>query len=145
MMVSAVEMMMIPMKSSLMTVMMATISPLREGISQEDCSLPERFSLSRVSAPWRWRNFSWTMYSVLGLRGDEVRERGLTPVGQGHHTMCSHAGRGIRAATWCGPHRPHLGPPLLAPPIIWDNRSFSMFFVRIGSSQIWCLDDDFSS
>ena len=50
MMVSAVEMMMmmIPMKSSSMTVTMAMISPLREGISPADFSLPESFSLSGV-------------------------------------------------------------------------------------------------
>ena len=48
--VSAVEMvvMMIPMKCSSMTVTMATISPLREGISPADFSLPESFSLSGV-------------------------------------------------------------------------------------------------
>ena len=38
--------MMIPMKSSLMMMTMATISPLREGISPADGSLPESFSLS---------------------------------------------------------------------------------------------------
>ena len=50
MMVSAVEMMvmMIPMKSSSMTVTMAMISPLREGISPADFSLPESFSHSGV-------------------------------------------------------------------------------------------------
>ena len=36
-------MMMIPMKSSSMTVTMATISPLREGISPADFCLPESF------------------------------------------------------------------------------------------------------
>ena len=41
-------MMMITMKSSSMTVTMATVSPLREGISQADFSLPERLSLSGV-------------------------------------------------------------------------------------------------
>jgi hypothetical protein len=40
-------MMMIPMKSSAM-VMMATIFPLREGISPADFCLPESFSLSGV-------------------------------------------------------------------------------------------------
>ena len=59
MMVSAVEMMMIPMKSSSMTVTMAMISPLREGISPADFSLPESFSLSVVSVPWRRRNILW--------------------------------------------------------------------------------------
>jgi hypothetical protein len=43
--------MMIPMKSSAMMMMMATISPLREGISLADFSLLERFSLSGVFRP----------------------------------------------------------------------------------------------
>ena len=45
MMVLVVEMMMmmITMKSSSMTVTMATISPLREGISPADFSVPESF------------------------------------------------------------------------------------------------------
>ena len=43
--------MMIPMKSSSMTVTMATISSLREGISPADFSLPESFSLSVVFHP----------------------------------------------------------------------------------------------
>ena len=48
-MVLVVEMMMmITIKSSSMTVTMATISPLREGISPADFSLPESFSLSGV-------------------------------------------------------------------------------------------------
>ena len=52
MMVLVVEMMMmIPMKSSLMTVTMAMISPLREGISLADFCLPESFSLSVVFRP----------------------------------------------------------------------------------------------
>ena len=48
MMVLVVEMMMmmITMKSSSMTATMATVSPLREGISPADFSLPESFSLS---------------------------------------------------------------------------------------------------
>jgi hypothetical protein len=40
--------MMIPMKSSTMMMTMATISPLREGISPADFCLPESFSLSGV-------------------------------------------------------------------------------------------------
>jgi hypothetical protein len=38
--------MMIPMKFSTMMMTMATISPLREGISPADFCLPESFSLS---------------------------------------------------------------------------------------------------
>jgi hypothetical protein len=44
-------MMMIPMKSGVMVMTMATISPLREGISPADFSLPESFSLSGVFRP----------------------------------------------------------------------------------------------
>ena len=51
--------MMILMKSSTMTATMAMISPLREGISPSDFSLPESFSLSVVSVLWRRRNISW--------------------------------------------------------------------------------------
>ena len=46
--VAEMMMMVITMKSSSMTVMMATISPLREGISPVDFSLSESFSLSGV-------------------------------------------------------------------------------------------------
>ena len=53
MMVTVVEMMMmmIPMKSSVMMVTMAMISPLREEISPADFSLPESFSLCVVFRP----------------------------------------------------------------------------------------------
>jgi hypothetical protein len=44
-------MVMIPMKSSAMVMMMATISPLQEGISPTDFCLPESFSLSGVFYP----------------------------------------------------------------------------------------------
>jgi hypothetical protein len=44
-------MMMIPMKSGAMVMMMATISPLQEGISSADFCLPESFSLSSVFHP----------------------------------------------------------------------------------------------
>jgi hypothetical protein len=43
--------MMIPMKSGAMMMMMATISPLREGISPADFFLPESFSLFGVFRP----------------------------------------------------------------------------------------------
>jgi hypothetical protein len=44
-------MMMIPMKSGAMVMTMATISPLREGISPADFCLSESFSLSGVFRP----------------------------------------------------------------------------------------------
>jgi hypothetical protein len=43
--------MMIPMKSGVMVMTMATISPLREGISPSDFCLLESFSLSGVFCP----------------------------------------------------------------------------------------------
>jgi hypothetical protein len=43
--------MMIPMKSGAMVMTMATISPLREGISLADFCLSESFSLSGVFRP----------------------------------------------------------------------------------------------
>jgi hypothetical protein len=43
--------MMIPMKSGAMVMTMATICPLREGISPTDFCLPESFSLSGVFRP----------------------------------------------------------------------------------------------
>jgi hypothetical protein len=49
--VLVMEMMMIPMKSSAMVMTMATISPLREGISPANFCLPESFSLSGVFRP----------------------------------------------------------------------------------------------
>jgi hypothetical protein len=44
-------MMMIPMKFGAMVMTMATISPLRKGISPGDFCLPESFSLSSVFCP----------------------------------------------------------------------------------------------
>ena len=49
--VLVMEMMMISMKSGTMVMTMATISPLREGISPVDFCLPESFSLSGVFRP----------------------------------------------------------------------------------------------
>jgi hypothetical protein len=50
--VLAIEMMiMISMKSDAMAMMMATISPLQEGISPADFCLPESFFLSSVFHP----------------------------------------------------------------------------------------------
>jgi hypothetical protein len=51
-------MMMIPMKSNMMASTMATISPLRKGISPADSCLSESFSLSVCSAPQRRRSLS---------------------------------------------------------------------------------------
>jgi hypothetical protein len=49
--VMSMMVMTIPMKSGAMVMMMATISPLREGIFPVDFCLPESFSLSGVFCP----------------------------------------------------------------------------------------------
>ena len=107
-------MMMIPMKSSAMVMTMAMISPLREGISPADFSLPESFSLSVVFASWRRQNISSMALPVLGFLGDEIREGGAPEVGQGGHTM-PRRGRG-GPAPWGG-----VGPswPISASPFGW--------------------------
>ena len=88
MMLSAVEMMMmISMKSSSMTVVMAMISPLREGISPTDFSLPESFSLSGVFRLVEAAEYFLNDSPYLRVPGDEVREGGLPVVGQGPHTL----------------------------------------------------------
>jgi hypothetical protein len=56
--VTRMMVMMIPMKSSAMMMTMATIYPLREGISPTDFCLPKSFSLSVFSAPQRRRCLS---------------------------------------------------------------------------------------
>ena len=50
--------MMIPMKSSVMMVM---ISPLRKGISPAGSPCQRALSLSMVFVLWRRRNISWTI------------------------------------------------------------------------------------
>jgi hypothetical protein len=67
---------MIPMKSSAMVMTMATISPLREGISPADFSLPESFSLSVFSAPQRRRCLSLMPPPSLTFSGTTIYVRG---------------------------------------------------------------------
>ena len=64
-MVMMVVMMMIPMKSSLMVVLMATISPLREGIPPAEFCLPERsFSLGVFRPPEAAEIYLWSPPSL---------------------------------------------------------------------------------
>jgi hypothetical protein len=62
-----VMMMMIPMKPNPMTVTMATISSLREGISPADFCLPESFLSLCVFAPQRRRSLSAILPYELGF------------------------------------------------------------------------------
>jgi hypothetical protein len=101
-------MMMIPMKPSSMMVTMATISPLREGISPVDFCVPERFSLYVFSAPQRRWSLSAILLLVLDFRGDDIREGALAEVGQGSHTTWRHGLGLARARGRCGPLVAHL-------------------------------------
>ena len=57
-----VWMMMIPMKPSLMTVLMAMVSPLREGIPPAEICLPERsFSLGVFLPPEAAEIYLWSL------------------------------------------------------------------------------------
>ena len=97
MMMLAVEMMMmIPMKSSSMTVLMATISPSGREFPRQFSSCRGAFRSLVFSASWRRRNISMAFLRVLGFRGGQVREGGTAEVGQGPQTT-SRRGR--------GPHR----------------------------------------
>src|SRR4051812_42158382 len=99
-----VWMMMIPMNSSLMMVLMAMISPLREGISSAEICLPES-SFSLCSFPPRRGGgiFLWPLSPNLGFRGEDIGKRAELEVGQGGHTPCR-CGPGWPAPRgWGGP------------------------------------------
>ena len=88
MMVMTMEMMMmIPMKSSSMTVTTTMISSLREGISPADFSLLESFSLCGVFRPAEVAEYFLDRSMCLRVLWEEVRERGALDVGQGPHTI----------------------------------------------------------
>ena len=93
MMVTVVEttMMMIPMKSSSMTMTMAMISPLQEGISPADFSLPKSFSLCVVFRLVEAKEYFLDGSSGLRVFGGEVRKGAPVVVGQGLHTTWRHS------------------------------------------------------
>jgi hypothetical protein len=77
-----VMMMMIPMKPSSMTVTMAMISPLWEGISPTDFCLPESFLSVCVFRPAEAaESFCDPSPLVLGFRGDDICTGTLVEVG----------------------------------------------------------------
>jgi hypothetical protein len=75
-------MMMIPMKSGAMVMMMATISPLQEGISPVNFCLPESFSLSGVFCPAEAAVSISELLLDLDFGTDEIREGAMAEVGQ---------------------------------------------------------------
>src|SRR4051812_1001444 len=91
-----VWMMMIPMKPSFMTVLMATISPLREGIPPAEICLPERsFSLGVFRPPRGGGNLYVVAPLVLGFRGEDIVKGAESKAGQVGHTLPR---RGVRWA-----------------------------------------------
>jgi hypothetical protein len=97
--VMMVMMVMIPMKSRLMVMTMATISPLREGISPADFCLPESFLSLCVFCPVEPVESISDPPWVLGFRGDDICEGALAEVGQGGHTT-RWRGLGLAHTTW---------------------------------------------
>jgi hypothetical protein len=85
-----VVMMMILMKPTSMTVTMAMISPLWEGISPADLCLPEiSFPLSIFRPAEAAEYFSDRSPSLRFLE-DDIREGALAEVDQGCHTTWQH-------------------------------------------------------
>jgi hypothetical protein len=76
-----VMMVMIPMKPSSMTVTMATISPLWEGISPADFCLPESFLSLCIFCPVEAAKSLCDPPPALGFWGDDIREGALAEVG----------------------------------------------------------------
>ena len=68
--------MMIPMKPSSMTMTMATIFPLREGIPPADFSLPESFFSLWFPPPWRLRNISSNYVNGQSMAAEEQQDQG---------------------------------------------------------------------
>jgi hypothetical protein len=79
-------MMIIPMKSSSMTMTMAMISPLREGIFLADFCLPESFLSLCVFRPAEVAESICDPPPILGFRGDDIREGAMPEVDQDGHT-----------------------------------------------------------
>ena len=92
-MVLVVEMMMmmITMKSSSMTVTMATISPSGREFPRQISACRIAFLSVWFSASQRRRNISVVSPPCLGLSRDDICEGTLSDVGQGLHTMPRHA------------------------------------------------------
>jgi hypothetical protein len=90
------------------------------------------------SAPQKWRSLSAILPSVLGFRGDDIRERALPEVGQGGHTT-RRRGQGLaRATRWCGPLVAHLALSFWLLPSSGEIGT-SRYFPRIAGLQKYCI------
>ena len=128
MMVTVMEMMMmILMKPSSMTVTVAMISPLREGISPADFSLPESFSLSIVFCPAEAAENSLDGSAVLRVPRGRSTSKGSARGGPGppHHPQAR-----PEVGPRLGMVRAHGGPPpapLLASSVLGEIGTSRLF------------------
>jgi hypothetical protein len=143
--VAMVMMMMIPMKPSSMTVTMAMISQLREGISRADFCLPERFLSLCVFRPAEAVESFCDPPPSLRFSGRRYTQRGDGGDGPGrpHHQVARPRTSPRHQVVWApgGSHRPLL----LATSVFWRNRNFWVFSWNCWSSEILYLDRLFSS
>jgi hypothetical protein len=125
--VMVVVMMMILMKSGAMVMAMATISPLREGISPADSCLPKSFSLSGVFCPAEEAESISDAPLHLGFRGRQYTRRGDGSSGPGWpHHRATQPGVGPRPLVVSPPCCPsHF--LLLACSVFWQNIIFWYF------------------
>jgi hypothetical protein len=118
--------MMIPMKPSSMTVTMATISLLREGISPADFCLSECF-LSVCFPPRRGGGVFQRSSSSLRFSGRQYMRRGAGRGGLGrpHHLVARPRAVPRHGVVWAPGGSPC--PLLLATFVFWPNRNFWVF------------------
>jgi hypothetical protein len=132
-----VMMMMIPMKPSSMTVTMATISPLWEGISLADFCLPESFLSLCVFRP---AEVAESFYDPPSLRflGRRYTRRGDSRGGPGrpHHWAAWLRAGPRHQVVWAPGGSPR--PLLLATSVFWRNRT-SGYFPGIAGLQKYCI------
>jgi hypothetical protein len=143
--VAMVMMMMILMKPSSITVTMAMISPIREGISPANFCLPESFLSLCVFRPAEAAESFYDPPPSLRFSGRRYTRRGAGRGGPGrqHHLVARPRAVPRHGVVWAPGGSPH--PLLLATSVFWPNRNFWVFFENCRSSEIWCLDSPFSN
>jgi hypothetical protein len=125
--VMMVVMMMILMKPNSMTVTMATISPLREGISLADFCLLESFLSLCVFRPAETVESFCDPPLSLRFLGRRYTRRGVGRGGLGrpHHQAARPMAGPCHGVVWPPGDSPR--PLLLATFVFWPNRNFWVF------------------
>jgi hypothetical protein len=119
--------MMIPMKPSSMTVTIATISPLREGISPVDFCLSESFLSVCVFCPAEAAESFCDSPPSLRFSGRQYTQKGAGRGGPGrpHHLVARPRDGPLHGVVWAPGGSPC--PLLLATFVFWPNRNFWVF------------------